>query len=335
MDSTQQISGHQYRIIICSAGTSPALGTAKCFRKFSGLPCYIITTDIEEHIPAKNFADKHIQVPPYSSSNYFQFLEEIVKKEKIELIFPTHLDEILYLCNNYSRLPGWFKNMAVLNPPDSVLTANNKIQTYKLWEQQGGKIPTLFLRISEINQQDLPVIAKPLHGRSRGYEAVFKIDTRDELEKFKRNHKSPDFIFQQYIDGIEYSIDFVVKEKSLFGVCARTREKKSTGLSIKGQTVDVLPFSHIIRRVLEIIPGIQFGNIQIITDSRGNKYLIEVNPKLPGTLIHSAAAGLNMPLILADLKLRKKTASPVVKTGINMIRYYEEFFYESRGNEKR
>lgn len=319
-----------YRVLVCSAGTSSALGIVKCYRWLMGGINHIVTTDLMADAGGSIYSDKHYVVPQYSSPQYFLALQEIIKKERIQVIYPTHLDEILYLSQLGDRLPKWYRELAVLNPPEVVLSANNKPGINALWEKSGGLVPKAFDSISNVKDSDFPVIAKPPNGASRGYENIYRIDKRAVLEAIE--DRIAGMLIQQCVIGTEHSIDFVAESGTLVSVCARTRSRVEAGLSVSGTTVSAKEFVHAVEITLKILPQISFGNIQIMRDESGRDYLIEINPKLPGTLIHSAAAGLNMPLVLADMKLGNAIQPVSVTSGLHMMRYHDEIFWSNKNS---
>jgi len=319
-----------YRVLVCSAGTSPALGIVKCYRWLVGGTNHIVTTDLVADVGGSIYSDKHYVVPQYSSPQYFPALQEIIQKERIQVVYPTHLDEILYLSQLGEGLPKWYRELAVLNPPEMVLSANNKPAMNSLWEQSGGLLPKAFDSVSDVKDSDFPVIAKPPNGASRGYENIYRIDNRAVLEAFE--DRIAGMLIQQCVIGTEHSIDFVAESGTLVCVCARTRSRVEGGLSVSGTTVSAKEFMDVVEITLKVLPQIGFGNIQIMRDESRRDYLIEINPKLPGTLIHSAAAGLNMPLILADMKLGNAIQPVSVASGLHMMRYHDEMFWSNNSS---
>jgi carbamoyl-phosphate synthase large subunit len=319
-----------YRVLVCSAGTSPALGIVKCYRWLMGSTNHIVTTDLVADVGASIYSDNHYVVPQYSSPQYFLALQEIIQKERIQVVYPTHLDEIIYLSQLGNRLPKWYQELAVLNPPEVVLSANNKPAINAIWKQSGGLVPKAFDSVSEVKDPDFPLIAKPPNGASRGYENIYRIDNRAALEAVEE--RIAGMLIQQRVIGTEHSIDFVAESGTLVCVCARTRSRVEAGLSVSGTTVSAKEFMHLLEITLKILPHIGFGNLQIMRDEFGRDYLIEINPKLPGTLIHSAAAGLNMPLILADMKLGNEIKPVSVTPGLHMMRYNDEIFWSNNSS---
>jgi glutathione synthase/RimK-type ligase-like ATP-grasp enzyme len=266
----------EYRALVCSAGTAPARGIAQCFHWLIEEPAHVVTTDLLADVGGAALSDKHYTVPPYEDEGFFPALEEIVENEGIQVIFPTHLNELIFLSQSTARLPAWYRERVIINPPDVVLIANNKIETNAKWREAGGHVPKTFASLKELRDKDIQVVVKPAAGASRGYEQVHKMDSRKALECLTEPLEST--MIQELIQGTE------------------------------------------LERVVELFTGIRFGNIQIMRDGEGEDYFIEINPKLPGTLIHSAVAGLNMPVILANELLGYPVDRVIVKPGVRLKR---------------
>ena len=82
----------------------------------------------------------------------------------------------------------------------------------------------------------------------------------------------------------------------------RTRDRIDSGVAIAGRTVHDDGLIDEATRVAQMI-GLQgIGNVQFRRAADGTPGLLEVNPRVPGTLTLTAAAGVDMcSLALADL----------------------------------
>ena len=67
----------------------------KSLKNIKGVKLSIIGTDYNANAVGKYFCDKFYKVPKGNNKNYISTCEEIVKREKINLIIPTSDEEAL------------------------------------------------------------------------------------------------------------------------------------------------------------------------------------------------------------------------------------------------
>ncbi len=121
--------------------------------------------------------------------------------------------------------------------------------------------------------------------------------------------------FMEYLPGHEYSVDAVFKRGEAVAVVARVRLRVEHGICRLGR---VLPGRHLLAvrtRKLGAALALHGGvNIQFKEDAEGLARLIDINARFGGGVTIPAAAGVNLPCILADLAIDGHTARNVQPT---------------------
>ena len=143
-----------------------------------------------------------------------------------------------------------------------------------------------------------PVIIKPRTGS--GSRGLMTVGSADELAALER---SPSLIVQEFLPGEEYSVDVLADaDGHVIASVPRLRVKVDSGVSVGGRTVHDAELEWFGRAVAQAT-GLTFvANVQCKRDHTGNPALIEVNPRMPGTLGLTIASGVDMPrLALAAL----------------------------------
>jgi carbamoyl-phosphate synthase large subunit len=143
-----------------------------------------------------------------------------------------------------------------------------------------------------------PVIVKPRTGS--GSRGVITVDAAGELAAFVR---SPALIVQEFLPGEEYSIDVLADASGhVIASVPRLRARVDSGVSVGGQTVHDEELSSFGRAVAQATGITYVANVQCKRDAAGRPALLEVNPRMPGTLGLTIASGVDMPrLALAAL----------------------------------
>jgi carbamoyl-phosphate synthase large subunit len=101
----------------------------------------------------------------------------------------------------------------------------------------------------------------------------------------------------------------------------RTRDRIDSGVAIAGRTVHDAELMAAATEVVEAIGLVGIGNVQFKRAADGTPGLLEVNPRVPGTLTLTAAAGVDMcSLALADL-LGEPVADTVDWVEVAVVRH--------------
>jgi carbamoyl-phosphate synthase large subunit len=141
-----------------------------------------------------------------------------------------------------------------------------------------------------------PVVVKPRTGSgSRGFRLV-----GSPAELAALGH-APGLIVQEFLPGEEYSIDVLADASGhVIASVPRLRARVDSGVSVGGRTVHDAELEAFGRTVAEAT-GISFvANVQAKRDAGGRPALLEVNPRMPGTLGLTIASGVDMPRLALD-----------------------------------
>jgi carbamoyl-phosphate synthase large subunit len=144
---------------------------------------------------------------------------------------------------------------------------------------------------------EFPVFAKPRSGAgSRGIRVV---PDRAALEALPDDE---DLIVQDLLPGEEYSVDVIAdRDGRVVAAVPRTRTRVDSGVSIAGRTVRDEELEETASAVARAIGLVGVANVQLRRDRAGRAALLEVNPRFPGALPLTIAAGVDIPSLVVDL----------------------------------
>jgi carbamoyl-phosphate synthase large subunit len=171
---------------------------------------------------------------------------------------------------------------------------------------------------------DLPAIVKPRSGSgSRGIRLVERIP---ELEALPRDGT---LLVQEHLPGPEFSLDVLARSDGrVVGVVPRERLKVDSGIAVTGRTLHDDGLETFARKVAETIGLTTVANVQVKQDAAGVPALLEVNPRFPGTMPLTIAAGIDMPRLAIHEALGGEIPDgPLPFEDIAMVRYFEERFF--------
>ncbi|TBN57303.1 ATP-grasp domain-containing protein [Glaciihabitans arcticus] len=188
------------------------------------------------------------------------------------------------------------------------------------------RVPTTRLLDAEgvAENWDFPVIVKPRRGA--GSRGVRLVADRAQLESIPLDDA---LIVQEHLPGDEFSVDvFADASGHVVAAVPRTRTRVDSGVSIAGRTVLNAELETTAAAVATAIELVGVANVQLRYDVNGVPALLEVNPRFPGAMPLTIAAGVDMPSLALDLALGHAVPSSVAFREIANVRYLEDVFVD-------
>lgn len=303
-------------ILRTSVGCTAAIGLIKKLRKRK---IRIVGIDCEPLSAGFTFCDKSYVVPKWSSPRFLKEILRICDIEKPKVIISGPEEELLLLSKNKELFEK--KGVLVLTPEyETVRICADKFFTHEFFKKENIPVPEVYRNKRDIK---FPIIIKPRFGR--GGVQVFKVCDKDELKFYLKKVKDP--IFQEFIDGTEYTIDiFADLDGKPLSVVPRVRIQVESGISMKGKTVFNKEIMDYCREITEKLKLSGPSCIQCIKNKKTLKF-IEINPRFGGGSILSIKADLTViPNLIKIIKGLKPKSSKGFKRGLVMLRYYSEIY---------
>ena len=229
-------------------------------------------------------------IPMVDDANFIKTLNEVLQKHKIDYIFPAHDSVVLKLAQEEAQ--GNIKCKVITSPLNTCEIARSKLKTY---EALKDTIRTpLVLDANDLQNSDLPVFLKPDIGQgSKGTYLVRNIEDIDFYIK-----KDPSLIILEYLPGKEFTIDCFTNKKGELIFCeGRERSRISNGISVNSKIIKDKRFNEIgtkINKKLDI-NGVWF--FQLKEDENKELVLMEIAPRVAGTMALNRCRGVNLPLL--------------------------------------
>lgn len=271
------------RILIFPAGTEISFEIYNSLKycKFFDL---IGGTSVKDH--SEMVYDKLIEGFPFiEDKNFIDFLNKIVEEYNIDYIYPAH-DSVLMKLTEYRDK---IKIAIVTTTYDTVKICRSKELTYEYF--RGEKfIPKIY----DFNQvKSYPVFIKPKVGQgSKGAKIILN---SKELE----NSYTDDNVICEYLSGEEITVDcFTDNNRQIKVISPRTRERIRNGISVRSKkiklTEEIVNIANIINKKL-VFKGAWF--FQLKYNNEKEYKLLEISPRIPGTMGLSRNTGINFPLL--------------------------------------
>ncbi len=273
-------------ILIFPAGTEIAfeIVNALKYSKFVKLYGGTSTHDHSDFI-YENLIDNF----PYIGENGFiDYLNEVIKQYSIDCVYPAHDSASLFFSDNVDKINA----QVIIADSKTTGICRSKKDTYEYLREESF-IPKTYSSIDD--NIDYPCFIKPTVGQ--GSNGAKKVNNKDELiQAFKQDNT---IVICEYLDGMEYTIDcFTDKNGKLLVAKMRDRSRIKTGISVRSQSIDT---PKEVKAIADIINSkFQFKGawfFQLKKDANKNYKLLEISPRIPGTMGLSRNQGINFPML--------------------------------------
>ncbi len=282
-------------LVTCAGRRVELLRAFSAAARRLGVKLRIIAVDSEQTAPALYVADSPILVPAVDHADYIPQLLELIKQHAVDALIPTTDTDLpkLSAARDDFEAAGC---TALIAKPDVIRTCRDKTLTHDFLAGQGIDTPVTYTpaQVKRKRTLEYPLLVKPRTGSASHH--VHKIADAGELE-YHLAHV-PDPIVQEFVDGVEHTLDVYV---GLTGearcVVPRRRLQVRGGEVSKGMTVKDDEIMQVGKRVVDVLGPSQRGVVTlqcIVTADRRIRF-IEINPRVGGGMPLAIAAGADIP----------------------------------------
>ena len=267
-------------------------------------------------------AERRRLVPPGRDQGFVAALAELVRDDRIDLVISTVDVELVALADRRGELAP-----AILAAPPAA-TLEIALDKFALAQRCRDvcRVPTTRLAGLDALAVDwtYPVIAKPRLGA--GGRGVRVVPDRAALEALPTDE---DLLVQDLLPGEEYSVDVIADaDGHVVAAVPRLRSRVDSGVAIAGRTVHDAELETSAAAVARAIGLVGVANVQLRRDRAGRPALLEVNPRFPGSLPLTIAAGVDIPSLVVDLFLGRPLPTSIPFREIASVRFLEDIVVE-------
>ena len=266
-------------------------------------------------------ADQRVLLPPGLDEGFGSAVLAACRQFGVDVVFPTVDVELPVIA--VRRLEFAAAGVAVASP--SLVTLETCLDKLLLAERCAGVLPvprTDLLGPAAAVGRQYPVVVKPRRGA--GSRGISFVESEAELLALGSDDTR---LVQDMLPGDEYSIDvFADLDGTVVAAVPRSRLRVDSGVSVAGNTFHDKELEQAARRVAVAIGLTTVANVQLRRDREGRAALLEVNPRFPGAMPLTVAAGVDMPSLALDAVLGRPVPAAIDFAEIAVVRYLEDTF---------
>ena len=248
-------------------------------------------------VPAQR---RYLLTPP-NQKTFVDELLNLCSRLEVDVLVPTRDLELIPIARRMTE----FLDERIDVMCESVSTLRLCLDRFALYERLNGYVPMLDTRCINprfrVGGLGPNFVVKPRCGRTEG--RMHMVDNDEQLLAVPHDSS---YVAQPYLPGEDYSVDVVCTDDGYIAV-PRLRLKVESGLALVSQTVTAPDLVELSITAADRV-GIQHvANLHFRRDRDGQPYLLKINPRIPGTMPLTVAAGVNMP----NIALRRILDLPV------------------------
>ena len=280
---TQAPLGRQ-RVLVFPGSTEIALEVRAALAHRRDIELYSAGADPAGHASFAFWT--HDAVPDVRDPGWIDAINGVIAARGIDLVVPAHDDAVLALGENASAVDA----ILVSSPAATCRLTRSKRDTYRAL---AGVVPVPQVLDDHARIDAFPVFAKPDRGQgSTGARIV-----RTPADLALAVGEGSDLVTEM-LPGDEHTIDcFSDRDRGLLFAAPRRRIATRAGISVRSAPVDDPELQDMARRIAGSLELHGAWFFQTRRDRHGVHRLLEVAPRIAGTMALVRALGVNMPLL--------------------------------------
>ena len=318
------------KVLISPVGGQVAFGIIEYFKNNGHT---VIGMDTHPEATGRFFCDAFHQVPRVGDAGYKTAVLDIISTRHVDL-FVSWLDpEIMFWNEQYylGGIPGEMSRQFAMAFRPDLREVYDKFLLHALLERHDIETPATRLLSHDESFASFkdPIVIKPRLGS--GSRDTYIAETCEDAEYYRRSLlrrslRLDQFLAQEFIDGLEYTVDVFALDGAVENAVIRSR-REHRGVSLRGETVHDDGIERVVRTLCGALKMDGLSNIQLIR-REGTSYVTDINLRPSGTIMFSINAGVDL---LGNV-IERIEGRDISRYGrprlLKMARYLRELYYE-------
>jgi carbamoyl-phosphate synthase large subunit len=340
------------RVLMTGAGAPGAAGILKCLTADPHIE--VVTADANPDSAGHYLSKEFVQIPRADDPAFIETLLSVCRQKNIHVVLPLVTRELMHFATHINDFEMAGTRISI-TAPASLEIAINKSRVYEFLQWRGIPVPDFRIvetveqfsqALVELGYPDKTVCFKPsLSNGSRGFRIITELVNEADLlfnhkpaNPFMRKADAvrilssaafPELLVSEFLPGPEYSVDCLCNHGVAVAIVPRLRKKMINGISVEGEFVKEDAIMEYCSRIIHELKLNGNIGIQVKQATSGAFLLLEINPRVQGTISAALGAGINLPLLAVKqaLGIPFQPAALEIKWGVKFTRYWNEVFH--------
>lgn len=284
--------GRPPRVLVTGAGGPSGV----CFLRALDGAAERYAADIDPHGAGLYLVPRayRLLLPPGHAPHFAEAVLNLARRHAVDVVVPTVDSELVAL----ARAADSFADAGVRVLVPSVEGLETCLDKWRLAEACEGRVRQPVTRLigpTGVPGADFeggfPAVAKPRTGS--GSRGVTVVERPEDLDRLPQDGT---YLLQEMLPGTEYSVDVLTDaDGRVVAAVPRARDKTDSGIVVAGRVLHDPELSALAEDTVRTLGLRGVLNVQVREDRAGEPALLEVNPRPPGGLSLTVAAGVDMP----------------------------------------
>jgi carbamoylphosphate synthase large subunit len=346
-------------VVLTGVGLDGGPDIIRALRADSELRARVVGVDANPEPAARYLCDAFHEVPPRSDPKYLGAVVEIARAEAAHVIYPlpTFDQEIFSAARGEIAKRG----LAVpVSAPEPVRICNDKWLLYEHLERSLSEVVPETRRVTSADElaraardfgyPDRRVCIRRRVSRGaiglrildRGPERLralleqnpgsLLVSLDEVLDCLSQAESFPEYLVQEYLPGDEWDVDVLCRG----GVAQIVVTRRNLAMVGGGATQSVLErseqISDVTRRVVAHLGLDAVVNVAFRHDARGAPKLLEINPRIPLSILAGLGGGVNLVALAVRQALGETIESAEPTWGGRFLRHLHSVVVDASGN---
>ncbi|GGM47884.1 carboxyl transferase [Longimycelium tulufanense] len=315
----------------------------------------VVGVDVRESAPGLYLADHAALVPQRNQPDaLIAAILGLAGQYRVDVLLPLSTEDQPF----YARWAPFFTEHGIVtatSAPEALGVANDKLALLEMCRPAGIPCPR-YVPVRSLRQVEAGAVAlgwperpfvfklnhgagasgvkivDPKHGRmARLFDRDnLRIRYDDLLNGLVELEELPPAHLAEYLPGEEYSVDVLCDRGRPLSTVVRHRLSTHYGLATHAVVVERPDVAAVAEDLVRLLGLSYVVNVQLRCDASGVPRLMEVNPRIPGTIGLSVAAGVNMPYLAVKHALGEGFVVPQPKIGTELVRTWRTVLPDKR-----
>lgn len=226
--------------------------------------------------------------PRVDEDGFLPFLNRVIDENHIDCVYPAHDNVSVFLSEHREEIHA----QVIIADAETTAICRSKSATYTYFAGEAF-VPRTYT--ADSREIPYPVFVKPTVGQgSNGAKLI-----RDRRELLDALREDSSLVICEYLPGTEYTVDcFTDGRGNLLVAKLRDRTRIRNGISVRSKAYADDPE---VRAIAEKINGAMHFQgawfFQLRKNAHGEYRLLEISPRIPGTMGLSRNMGINFPML--------------------------------------
>jgi carbamoyl-phosphate synthase large subunit len=336
-------------VVITGCGSEGALGLIQSLRDAYNDNIKIIGLDTDAYIGNQIFLDEHMLPPPRDSNDYLDFILTVLNGKKADILWPIPTRELELFALNKHVIEKSTGAKVLIGGYEGISTANNKLKLYKALRGFLPEVVPDFYEVREKNEFEEHIYRlgyprnkvcikrtdaagavgfRILDPHVRTGDILFYQNPTTTISRWEDIRSMmddagtlPEYMVTEYLPGEQWECDTLCYDGKLLNCVTRRNIRMLWGMCAVTHILENNLLYEYCKIIVERLNLSYIINIEFREDSSGQLKILEINPRVNGTVLAPLYAGNNHGKMAIDLLMGNNVIVSKNENDIVLSRY--------------